>query len=127
MLFGYNSGEIYLWISDVVFNPELLNKFYDTFALNLFWNQPIKYDENSTEYEKMLHEIRDFYFPNGIDTDAVIQYSQLFTDLWFSLGIDQSAKLEVQKSVDNNIFFYRYIIFNVIYMEYVVYIFVLLY
>lgn len=111
MLFGYNSGEIYLWISDVVYNPELLNTFYDTFSLNLFWNRPIKYDANSKNYQKMLHEIRDFYFPDGIGIEALSEYSQLFNDIWFSLGIDRSAKLEVKKSLNNNIFFYRYVLY----------------
>lgn len=107
MLFGYNYAEILLWMADVMYVPDLLRPFNETFQLDLHWNRPIVYDAESATYGKVLQEIRQFYFPDGVVGQESLQgYAELFSDLSFVLAVDRAAKYEAKRG-DSSIYIYR--------------------
>lgn len=56
----------------------------------------------------MIQEIRNFYFPstNGqITNDTTINYNNLMSDAWFTYGIDQAVKLQVNRTT-GNVYYY---------------------
>lgn len=104
---GYNYAEILLWMADVMYSPDLLRPFNETFQLDLHWNRPIVYDGDSATYGKVLEQIRRFYFPGGVvGNETLREYGELFSDLTFVLAVDRTAKYEAKRGL-SKIYFYR--------------------
>lgn len=56
----------------------------------------------------MIQEVRNFYFPltNGqITNETAINYNNLMTDAWFTYGINQAVKAQVNRTM-GNVFYY---------------------
>lgn len=60
------------------------------------------------EYQKIVKEIRDFYFGDAaIDETTLKQYIDLLSDMNFIYGIDKGAKRHAYKT-DSKTYYLRY-------------------
>lgn len=86
--------------------PKMLEPFDKTFKLELPWNS-FKYCYNSSIYQQISQEIRDFYFPNDarVDKTTLAEYNDLLNDIFFVYAQHNAAELELARS-NGKIFFY---------------------